>query len=362
VQDDETAFSVFETLNARGVALGTADLLKNFVFAAAARGGLGDLEHAQLLWERILRIVPMPSVASLLFHKLAATVPELREKRVFTEVKKLVPERQSVFDFLRELEHAAVVYAALDDPNDELWAEFPGARRSVDVLATLGAHQYRPSILAAYERLAERPEKFTRLLRSLVVIAVRAHVARVNTGDIQRANQSVALRIKRGELRSPNAIARALGDITPWDDAFEKAFAVLHVDPKGPRKRWLRYLVSELEVAAGGAPIDFEKSAVTMEHILPENPGGEWESFSAEDRVRDTQRLGNITPLEHRVNQQLGAADYATKRAAYWTSQFALTRQIEAEEWTPATLRRRQEALARIALRVWQLTLTESEP
>ena len=360
VQDDETAFAVFETLNARGVALGTADLLKNFVFAAAAKGGASDLEQAQLLWDRVLRFVPMPTVASLLFHKLAATVPDLREKRVFTEVKRLVPQSQSVFEFLRELGAAAEVYAALDDPNDELWGDFPGARKNVQVLSILGAHQYRPLILAAYAQLSDRPEKFGRLLTNLVVIATRAHITRVNTGDIQRANQSAALRIARGELKSPHAISRALGDITPSDDEFVAAFAVLSVDPKGSRKRWLRYLLGELEVAAGGAPIEFEHGNVTMEHILPENPSGGWESFSAEDRVRDTTRLGNITPLEHTFNASLGSADFDRKRHVYPQSRFRLTQDIAVQEWTPETLRARQEAMAKLAVRVWRLETSEA--
>jgi hypothetical protein len=359
VQDDETAFAVFETLNARGVALGSADLLKNFVFAMAAKGGSSDLDQARLLWEGILRLVPMPQVASLLFHKLAATVPDLREKRVFSEVKRLVPHEQSVFEFLRELRAAADVYSALDDPNDEFWVDFPEARKSVLVLAILGAHQYRPVILAAYQRFTAQPEKLSRLLRSLVMICVRATVVRVNTGDVQRANQSTAIRIARGELKSPHAIARALGDITPSDDEFRAQLAVLSVDPKGGQRRWLRYLLGELEAAAGGQTINFELGDATMEHILPENPGSGWEAFAPEDRLRDTTRLGNFTPLEHSLNVGLGAADYDRKRAAYERSGYALTRGIVAKEWTPATLRARQEVLADLAVSVWRVESRE---
>ena len=54
-----------------------------------------------------------------------------------------------------------------------------------------------------------------------------------------------------------------------------------------------------------------------MEHILPENPGAGWESFSSEDRVRDTTRLGNITPLEHELNVSVGSAGYETRRPVY---------------------------------------------
>lgn len=359
VQDDETAFAVFETLNARGVALGTVDLLKNFVFAVAAKGGAGDLAQGRLLWERILLRVPMDKIASLLFHKLSATVPELREKRVFSEVKRLVPLEQSIFEFLRELCAAADMYAALDDPSDEFWADFPDARKSVHVLATAGAHQYRPVILAAYQRFSDRPDKISKLLRNIVMVLVRAKITRVNTGDVQRANQSAALRIARGELKSPYAITRALADITPSDDEFRNAFAVLSIDPKSRDKRWLRYLIGELEAGAGGHVIEFERADVTIEHILPENPGPGWDAFSTEDRLRDTTRLGNLTPLEHRFNVGVGSGDFEKKTEVYRRSSYKLTREIAASEWTPASLRARQEYLADLAVKVWRVEIQE---
>lgn len=361
VEDDETAFSVFETLNARGVALGTADLLKNFVFSMAAAGGQSDLEQARMLWEQILVPVPMQSLSSLLFHKLASTVPDLREKRVFSEVKRLVPARQTVFDFLRDLKDAAEVYAALDDPHDELWLEMDDARRSVRVLSILGAHQYRPIILAAYPALMQRPKRFARLLHNLVMIAVRATVSRVNTGDVQRASQAAAIRIAAGELKSPQAIARSLSAIVPSDDEFRSAFAVLAINPKGPRKRWLRYLLAELEGASGGQVIDFDVADVTIEHVLPENPGAEWETFGHEDRRRDTVRLGNLTPLEPQLNKLLGAADFASKRETYQQSKFHLTRAIAASEWTPSALRARQATMADLAVGIWKVEGDDAE-
>lgn len=359
VEDDETAFSVFETLNARGVALGTADLLKNFLFSVAARGGASDLDAAQTQWDQVLRFVGLTDVASLLFHKLAASVPDLREKRVFGEVKKLIggPGKPgvSVFEFLRDLQGAAEVYAALDDAQDDLWADLGDARRSVRALAILGAQQYRPVILAAFPLFEDRPDRLGRLLRTLLVIAVRAQIVRLNTGDIQRANQTTALRIGRGELKSPASILRALAPITVGDEAFRQSFSLLAIDPRGSRKRWLRYLLAELEAAASGRPVDFDAADVTIEHILPVNPADAWPGFSAEDRARDLVRLGNLTPLEGALNRELGAGDFDRKRAVYATSGFALTRTIQGPDWTPSALRVRQEALADLALRAWPL-------
>lgn len=353
VEDDETAFTVFETLNSRGIALGTADLLKNFVFATAAKGGKSDLEQAQLWWDQIVRLVPLDRISTFLFHRLSAQVQDMREKRVFAEVKKLVPGRQSVFDFLRVTKESAEIYAALDDPHSEFWSELHGARRPVQVLEILGVEQCRPVILAALPRFVDKPDKLSRLLRNLVVVSLRSVVTRVNTGDLQRAYHTVAYRIENGELKSPLAIARALS--MPSDEDFKNAFSQLALDPKGPRKKLVRYLLSELEHGFGGQRIDFDAADATVEHILPENPGAGWEAFSMEARQRDVRRLGNLTPLELPLNKVLGSAEFTRKREVYQQSRFRLTTRLQQAEWTPEAIRARQVELADVAARIWQI-------
>lgn len=359
VEDDETAFTVFETLNARGIALGTADLLKNFVFSIAAKGGANDLNMAKSWWDQILDLVPMDQLASFMFHKLAGKVADLREKRVFTEVKRLVPEKMTIFDFLRDVKDAADIYAGLDYPNSDFWAEFPDARKHVRVLDILRVEQCRPVILAAFPRLSERPERLARLLRNLVTISLRATVVRINTGDLQRVYHATAVKIENGELKSPLAITKSLADITPTDEDFKAGFAQWKLEPKGPRKRLLRYVLGELEAAVGGAVIDFEASDATIEHILPENPNGEWELFSGEDRQRDITRLGNLTPLEYSLNREIGSSNFEQKWNIYQRSRYKLTRDIVHSEWSPAAVRARQLVLAEKAVAIWRIDSDE---
>ena len=374
VENDETAFSVFETLNARGVALGTSELVKNYLFANAARGGPTDLDHARLYWDRLMRAIPAEKVASLLFHKLTGEVRGLRERRVFVEVKRLVPlddaqvrsapddarQGRTVFQFLRALESSAEIYTALDEPTDDFWQEYaPLAKRWVRVLSTLRAEQYKPVVLAAFDRFSERPEKLVRLVEILAVLSVRATIAKVNTGDLQRAYQEVAYRIGQKELKSPAAIGRALAGVTPADDEFRSAFETLELDPKGHRKRLLRYLLVELERASGGQEMDLDAADFTIEHILPENPGEEWGAFRFEDRARDVVRIGNLTPLESGLNRSLGAAGFERKREVYAGSRYALTRGVSGGEWTPEALRVRQAGMARLAVGIWRVPLED---
>jgi Protein of unknown function (DUF1524) len=277
----------------------------------------------------------------------------MREKRVFTEVKKIVPARQHVFEFLRTAKEAAEIYSALGDPHGDFWSELPASRRHVQVLEMLGVEQCRPVILAALPRLIDKPDKLDQFLKNLVVVSLRASVTRVNTGDLQRSYHGVAFRIEQGELKSPLAIARAL--VMPSDDDFKTAFSQLALDPKGPRKRLVRYLLAELEEGFGGQRIDFDSSDATVEHILPENPASGWDTFSLEARQRDVRRLGNLTPLEPLLNKSLGSAEYSRKVEVYAQSRYLLTNQIVQAEWTPESIRARQGKMADVAVRIWRI-------
>jgi hypothetical protein len=361
VESDETAFTVFETLNARGVALGTSDLIKNYLFSLASKGGQQDFEIARKQWMSTVGHVGQENVASLLFHWMSATVSGMRERRVFVEVKRHVTvDAKNVFTFLTALESAAQLYAALDDPADDFWQQDPPeVRRWLRVLAILRTEQYKPVALAAFDKLRDRPERFAKLLESLAMISLRAIIAKVNTGNLQGAYQDAAFKIGKGELRSPASIARALASITPTDDEFFKAFETLEIDPRGQRKRLLRYILSELEQAASGHAINFEEEGATVEHILPENPGEGWDAFTPERHARDHIRLGNLTPLEGKLNRDLGAAAFERKREVYTRSKYALTRGVVAAEWTPDTLRARQSELAKLAVEVWRVAVLD---
>lgn len=357
VEDDETAFTVFETLNARGVALGTADLLKNYLFNLAAKGGRQDLELAATLWQQTVDRIPLDRLSKMLFHKLAGQVADLREKRVFAAVKARVPGQINVFDFLRQDVHeTAEIYAALDDPLSSLWHEYPDARVHVGQMKLLRMTQARPLILAALPLFDEKRERLANLLRRVISVGVRAWIARLNTGDVQRAYHNAALGVFEGRLRSPRAMVAALRPIHVDDEQFRSAFAQLSLDPKGSRKNALRYLLSSLEAEESGRRIDFDAGDANIEHILPVNANDGWDEFSPEAKRQDANRLGNLTPLEYTLNHRLASQPFDTKRETYQASAFGLTRGLVAyERWTPAALRKRQGQMAEMAARVWSL-------
>ena len=106
-----------------------------------------------------------------------------------------------------------------------------------------------------------------------------------------------------------------------------------------------------------GRSCDPDSDPGTIEHVLPENPGGGWvESFPPQLWESAVYRLGNLTLLETAANRRAGNAEYSAKRQEYEKSTYAVTREITeigVEEWTPAILDERQRRLASRAVRIW---------
>jgi len=97
-----------------------------------------------------------------------------------------------------------------------------------------------------------------------------------------------------------------------------------------------------------------------IEHILPQtsdNECADWQNlFSADEREKHTNSLGNLTLLSQRKNVQASNYSFADKKVDYArtdgvATSFEITRQLLAyDEWTMARLQERKEALTKKVL------------
>ena len=353
VEDELDAYTVFETLNARGLELTTADLLKNYFFSKVRVPN--DLDALQRRWQALIATVSPERFSDFLRYHFLCEQKGVRKERLFKLVRDRVNTSQHVFELLGALDYRAELFAALGDASHEYWMELRNVKPHVQALILFRARQVTPVLFAAWERFS--PDDFARVLKLVSVVSFRYLVSGRNPNALEPAYHEAAKAILDGNAPRPGAVFAHLRPVYVDDGAFENNFAVFSLNPRRGKKL-VKYILCRLEEGAGGGPRDPETEPASIEHILPQNPSGDWfDSFTALELEAATNRIGNMTLLESAVNRDVGNAPYPEKRAAYEGSVYALTREVAEmapEEWNFAFMENRQRHLAQRATQVWR--------
>ena len=203
VDNELNAYTVFETLNARGLELTTTDLLKNYLFSKVRVQA--DLAALQRRWRSLIATVAQERFPEFLRYHLLCEYPKIRSQRLFKLVRDRVRTPQEVFDLLDALEARAELFSALSDPNHGYWSELPEARPYVRDLILFRVRQMTPVLFAAWERVSRND--FVRILKLVSTISFRyTVVSGLNTNALEPVYHEGAKAILEGRATHPAAL------------------------------------------------------------------------------------------------------------------------------------------------------------
>jgi uncharacterized protein with ParB-like and HNH nuclease domain len=358
VENDLDAFKVFETLNARGVKLSTADLLKNYLFKLSSQLSELDLDEAERRWQNINDIIRANDLTTFIRHSWNSKYKLERQPTLFKAIKREISTPQLAFDFLNNLENISQFYTAFNNPNDEIWDKEEGSH--LKVLELLNVTTCYSLMIAAIMNF-DRKEVKT-LLRELAVITLRYNLSELNPNEAERVFSKVANEIANKTITTAKEATLALKGIYVQDKNFEQAFATVVVNTKR-KKELAKYLLVKIENQIANKDYQPEDAVATIEHILPENPGSIWEDTFPVDIQDDyIYRLGNYGLLEASINKKLDSnKSFAEKLLEYRKSAYKLCNEYcEYEKFDPKAIALRQEKMARVAKSIWKSVYIQS--
>jgi len=360
VSGDDQAYTIFETLNDRGMDLAPLDLVKNYLFSRAeklrSRNGLRDLEER---WTEMMTVLSNAQANSFLRAFWASRHGTPEGAKLFAPFKKKYKEPQEAYDASLELRSVAEHYVALSDPDDPVWAGYSTkARESVKALTVIGASQLYPIILAAISKFDR--DQMQRVLRLIEVIAVRYQlVARGRPGRMESLGAKVAKAISDNKITKAAEVFHELRELYVADEIFQSDFEAKY---ERESKKAV-YLLSKLERQARLNGQDEHtddatpSNSITVEHILPKSPGAEWSDTieAYPDFHADyLYRLGNLCLLAD-ANRALGNKGFATKKATFASSRLLITSGVTRyDDWTPEQVSSRQKWMAQLAVSEWR--------
>ena len=360
VPDDSNAFTIFETLNDRGLDLAISDLLKNYLLS---RSGTDKLAETQARWLEMVGILESTAeddiLVTFLRHYWSSLYGLTRERDLYKQVKRKISNARAAADFAVQLSNAARVYSALANPSHELWNEYgTTAKGHIATLNLLRMTQMRPLLLAIVEKLPIQEAR--KAFGYLVACAVRLLIVGSRGGTIEGTYSDVAKKVREGALKNASAMRKEMEAIYPPDSQFRDAFAVATVS-----KEYLaRYYLRALEKAAKGEP-DPEyvpnpnEEEVNLEHIIPEKPNNNWPGLTIDQCKSLYRRIGNLALLKAADNVSIGNKPFEEKKKVLKKSAFLLTSEVAKKpNWNEETINERQKSLADFAVQVWSSRFT----
>lgn len=356
VEDELNAYTLFETLNARGVELSSTDLLKNYLFSKVSSSDLGVLQSE---WNQITQTVSTKDFPNYLRYYVNSKSSLVRKNTLYKELRKTITNGQEVFALVENLKELSIVYTALQSPTDDIWknnyGNYKELKNRLSELELFKVTQQIPLLLSAYQKLDEKD--FIEVIKICSIISFRYIViGRLNPNDMERAYNKCAIKVFKGEVSTARDIFGELKSIYVDDDEFENSFSFATIDTRR-NKKLAKYILISIENQISAQAYDFETNEATIEHILPENPIDTWkDNFSDDEIEKYTYRLGNYTLLESEKNKALGNKHFKEKLPVYQSSAYLLSNSINYDEWSSRTLQANQEQMAKKAKTIWKIS------
>lgn len=354
VPDDGNAFTIFETLNDRGLDLAISDLLKNFLFHKANK----RIDEVQGYWTTMTGILEATSedkaLVIYLRHYWSSVNGLTRERELYKKVKQKISSVTAAVDFSRELSNSSAKYAALSNTSHDIWKKYgPTTRGHMETLNLLRMTRMRPLLLAILDVLSVPVIK--KALKYIVDLAVRNLIVSTPGGNLEPKYSDISVKIRKGKIKTAEQLRKACKVIFPSDTQFYDEFAVATI----PKSYLARYYLRALEQTENcQRNPEFVPNAnsdvVNLEHVLPIKPHKNWSNFTEEQHKTMCLRLGNLAIMKSEDNSIAGNAKFSEKKKELIKSSLKLTKSIaKNKDWKGSDIINRQKKLAKLAVKTW---------
>lgn len=361
VDNSLNAYKVFETLNARGVQLSTPDLLKNYLFSKVVNNNQRTVDENELndmdeKWSTIISELGEGNFTDFVRYYHNTHYSLVTKKRLFVNIRNNIQRPQEATDYLRDLSKYAPIYAALNDAEDKLWGnpDYDSVKPCLKAFKLFNIKQPFLLLLTAYDKFST--DEFVKLAKYLYILSIRYNVIiHSSPNEQEKTYNTLAIKISSGELERASHIKNQpeFKQLYPNDQAFQSVFKY-HTMPSRQSNKKIRFLLTEVEKKLANTASDY--NTWTLEHITPYNITEEWEKYYQGQHHQAVDRLGNMTLLIEKDNQNCGTQLFNEKKAIYQNSHSKLSQKIsEYAEWNSETLESHQDWLAQQAVKTWSI-------
>jgi len=375
--NEESAFRIFSVLNARGLSLTVADLLKAELISSIPEDDRDDFTKKWEGYEEELGRSDFTNLFSYIrmiyaktklrktllkeFHEYVIDVRNQNSKAAFKDAE----------DFIKNVLHEyvkaynVIKNCSYEGGSEEINRYFKYLNRLDNsdwlppAIEVMKYYQYNDKFLLQFFKKFERFAYGQFILRTMVNNRINRYgnllTVIQETAEKRQSTDNIinALKLNYDEKRQIKKILK--GDI--YDKPAIRLPLLLRLDEF---------------LSTGSATYDYK--TISIEHVLPQTSDNieSWTRAFPDEEVRAkwVNKLANLVLLNGRTNSSAQNYDFETKKEKYFKTKnesisgitnFALTSQvIQENEWTPEVLEKRQEELLSAFDTIWDLNSKDS--
>lgn len=357
VPNEETAFTLFETLNDRGLQISQVDLVKNHIFKLS-----GDrLSEAQRSWSSMRGAIETISdfdddITIEFLRSCCCIITGLTTKKeILKKIQEKTNNKTDAVHYLTVFEELSKDYAAILNPDHQKWNEYSEEiRDAITTMNLLGVTAVRPLMLAISKYFNKREAAAS--FKKIVSWSVRFLILGIRGGRLDEGYARLAHKVFKKEIKSSDELKADAEKLVVSDAEFKAEFEIFSVSVA----KLARYYLRSLESTAIGVPnaefVPNSKTVINLEHILPQSLNENWSHIDQNDVAPYLNRLGNLALLQATKNNIVGNDSFLKKLEVYKKSSFLLTNQLgEVQKWDIEEIDNRQKVLANFAVKTWPL-------
>jgi len=377
IESEEDAYEIFETTNARGVALSVADLIKNVVFKNIREKDHRDLAKED--WSYIEKTIEetKTDVKRFIRYYWISKEEFVSDKGLFRAIKQKTVDWEEFLNDLKlnsdiwDLIHNAKSHEDFTDYNPPNKHSVAGKLfSSINALKIMGVMQHKALLLSIFRNYSSLGVNPTGLIEFIEKFTFQySTISKGQTNSVERIYSSYARKIeevvKEGVKVDANIqtlfhrIKDDLKALLPNEEEFMNGFEDISYK-KLELARYILERINSHHQITREHKIDYAN--VNIEHILPQKPDSDWgvDSSAIKGYVH---KLGNLTLIDKRKNSTIQNKVLSEKLEDLRTSEIAITKEFvkyidENPEviWNEEQINKRQRGLAEIAYRhIWKI-------
>lgn len=285
LDNEDDAYLIFETLNARGRDLKTSDLVKNLLLKTIKTSNT-TYDSPKQAWNTLIKgfddISEDNAIDTFLLHYWISNQEYTTEKKLFAYVKDYVlRSSENAKDLLENLNHSAIDYCKMLSPENTTWSKeqfeirlsleslnsFKVKQQSSFVLSLLSAHTQRKITLKQLKTVLNKIEHFHFVFNAITQQRSSGSIASMYS------QHAINLSITNDQdeiQRVLTSLSRKLEEKLPSYEEFEVKFLELtYLSNRTKSKSIIKYALRRL-VGNNTNGLDINHENLTIEHLIPE--------------------------------------------------------------------------------------------